>query len=497
MLDETSENIIFVGYSSKSKAYRLYSLKTKNVIVSRDVIFDENSSWNWEEEKKEGPSFPTNNMQDEAHVESDENQPSHDEVPNEEPDEESQSPPPRKFRSLTEIYNANFCHVEPESFEEAIREESWKKAMEDEIQVIEKNNTWELTDRPLDKDVIGVKWVYKVKYNADGSVQRNKARLVAKGYSQQPGIDYDETFAPVARMDTVRAIISLAGQKGWLLYQLDVKLAFLNGELKEEVYVNQPQGFEVEGKEEKVYKLKKALYGLKQALRAWYSQIDGYFKEKGFDQSKSETTLYVKNQGKDDILIVALYVDDLVFTGNNKKMIEDFKNEMMQKYEMSDLGLLNHFLGMEIYQDDGGVFICQEKYVEKILKNFDMSECKPKDTPLVVNEKLVKEDGSSKMDATLYRSLVGKLLYLTATRPDIMFAASLLSRFMHNPSQIHMGVGKRILRYLQGTKDFGIKFEKNANINLHGFCDSDWGGCTNDMKCTSRYIFSLDLGVFC
>ncbi|GJS62129.1 retrovirus-related pol polyprotein from transposon TNT 1-94, partial [Tanacetum coccineum] len=407
-LDETSEKCIFVGYSSKLKAYRLYSLKTKNVIVSRDVIFDENSSWNWEEEKKEGTSFSTNNMQDEAHVESDENQPSHDEVPNEEPDEESQSPPPRKFRSLAEIYNANFCHVEPDCFEEAIKEESWKKAMEDEIQVIEKNNTWELTDRPSYKDVIGVKWVYKIKYNADGSVQRNKARLVTKGYSQQLGIDYDETFARVAQMDTVRAIISLADPKGWLLYQLDVKSAFLNGELKEEVYVNQPQGFEVEGKEEKVYKLKKALYGLKQAPQAWYSQIDGYFKEKGFDQSESEPTLYVKNQGTSDILIVALYVNDLVFTGNNKKMIEDFKNEMMQKYEMSDLGILNHFLGMEIYQDEDGVFICQENYVEKILKIFGMSEFKPKDTPLVVNEKLMKEDGSSKVDDTLHRSLVGK-----------------------------------------------------------------------------------------
>ncbi|GJR97488.1 multidrug resistance-associated protein 9 [Tanacetum coccineum] len=317
-----------------------------------------------------------------SHVESEENQPSHDEVPDEERDKESQSPPSRKFRSLTEIYYANFCQVEPESFEEAIREESWKKVMEDEIQDIKKNNTWDLTDRPLDKDVIGVKWVYTVKFDANGSVQRNKVRLVAKGYSQQPEVDYYERFAPVARIDTVRAIISLACQKGWLLYQLDAKSVFLNGELKEEVYVNQPQGFE----------------------------IDGYFKEKGFDQSKSEPTLYVKTQGTNDILIVALYVYDLVFTGSNKKMIEDFKNEMMQKYEMSNLGLLNHFLGMKIYQDDGDVIICQEKYVEKILKIFDMSECKLKDTPLVVNEKLMKEDGSSKVDVTLYRSLAEKLL---------------------------------------------------------------------------------------
>nr|GEW41050.1 retrovirus-related Pol polyprotein from transposon TNT 1-94 [Tanacetum cinerariifolium] len=301
-----------------------------------------------------------------------------------------------RAKEILELVHIDLCspmrNPSHESFEEAIREEPWKKVTEDEIRVIEKNNTWELTDRPLDKNVIGVKWVYKVKFNADGSVQRNKARLVAKGYSQQRGIDYDETYAPVARMDTVRAIISLACQKGWLLYQLNVKSAFLNGELKKEVYVNQPQGFEVEGKEEKVYKLEKALYGLKQAPRAWYGQIDGYFKEKGFDQSKSEPTLYVKI----------------------------------------------------------------------------------KDTSLVVNEKLMKENGSSKVDATLYRSLVGKLLYLIATRLHIMFSTSL--RFMHNPSQIHMGIGKRILRYLQGTKDFGIKYVKNANINLHGFCDSDWGG---------------------
>ncbi|GJX22341.1 ankyrin repeat-containing domain, PGG domain protein [Tanacetum coccineum] len=213
-----------------------------------------------EEEKKEGTSFPTNNMQDEAHVDSDENQTSYDEVPNEELIEESPSPPLRKFRSLSEIYNANFCHVEKESFEE---EDSWNKATEDEIQVIKKNNTWELTDVPLDSywgqmglhSQVQCRWFF----------QRNKPRLVEKGYSQQPGIHYDETFALVARMDMGRAIISLAR-------------------------------FEVEGKEEKIYKLKKALYGLKQASRACYSQIDGYFKVKGLDKSKSEPTLYVKNQ---------------------------------------------------------------------------------------------------------------------------------------------------------------------------------------------------------
>jgi hypothetical protein len=368
--------------------------------------------------------------------------------------------------------------------------------MQEEIDSIEKNKTWELVEKPNNKDAIGVKWVYKVKHNPDGSVQKNKARLVAKGYAQQPGIDYEETFSPVARHDTIRALISLAAQKMWKLYQLDVKSAFLNGELKEEVYVEQPQGFEIEGQEEKVYRLKKALYGLKQAPRAWYSNIDNYFMKKGFEKSKNEPTLYVKRQGMVDILIVALYVDDLIFTGNNLKMIEDFRKEMMMRYEMNDLGLLHHFLGIEIYQEVDGVFICQKKYAEKILKKFGMFGCNPTDTPLVVNEKLKKEDGGKKVDASNYRSLVGNLFYLTSTRPDIMFAASLLSRFMNDPSHIHLGAAKRVLRYIQGTLGYGIKYDSKVETKLIGFCDSDWAGCMDDMKSTSGYVFSLGSGAF-
>ena len=320
--------------------------------------------------------------------------------------------------------------------------------------------------------------------------------MVTKGYLQQPGIDFQETFAPVARLDAIRALVALAAQKGWLLYQLDVKSAFLNGELQEEVFVDQPQGFLVKNKEDKVYKLKKALYGLKQAPRAWYSQIDSYFNEKGFTKSKSEPTLYVKKQGMSDILIAAIYVDDLLFTGNNEKLINEFRHEMMERYEMSDMGLLRYFLGIEIHQDEDGVFISQRKYAENILKKERMLGCNVVATPLVVNEKLKKEDGGKKVDATHYRSLVGKLLYLTATRPDIMFSTSLLSRFMNNPSHIHLGVAKRVLTYLQGTMELGIRFWKNTEIKLIGFCDSDRGGCVDDIKSTSGFAFSLGSGVF-
>jgi len=215
---------------------------------------------------------------------------------------------------LVDVYETcNMAMIEPNCYEEASKQEVWVKAMEEEVKMIEKNNTWELVNCPKGKDIIGVKWVYKTKLNPDGTIQKHKAILVAKGYSQQPRIDYNETFAPVARLDTIRALIALAAQKGWNIYQLDVKSTFLNEVLEEEIYVEQPQGFINKGNEGKVLRLKKALYDLKQAPRAWYSKIDQYFIDQGFRRSKSEPTLYIKAQGHYHI-IVSLYVDDLIYT---------------------------------------------------------------------------------------------------------------------------------------------------------------------------------------
>eukprot|EP01018_Ginkgo_biloba_P020382 Gb_28245 [translate_table: standard] len=201
---------------------------------------------------------------------------------------------------------------------------------------------------PLDKDMIGTKWIYKTKYKSDGSIDKHKARLVAKGYAQQEGVDYTETFAPVAKMDTISTVLVLAAQHGWIIYQMDVKSAFLNGYVDEEIYVEQPQGFEIAGKKNKVYKLKKALYGLKQAPQVWYSRIDTYFQKRGFQKRSSDPNLYIKVIGS-DILIVSLYVDDLIYTGNNHKMLHDFKVDMCKEFEMSDLGQLHYFLGIKIW----------------------------------------------------------------------------------------------------------------------------------------------------
>ncbi|VVA41237.1 PREDICTED: Retrovirus-related Pol poly from transposon, partial [Prunus dulcis] len=205
----------------------------------------------------------------------------------------------------------------------------------------------------------------------------------------------------------------------WKLFQLNVKSAFLNGILQEEVYVDQPEGFVINGKEDKVYKLYKALYGLKQAPRAWYGEIDSYFAKCGFEKSLSEATLYTKTRGEHDILIVSIYVDDIVYTGNNQEMLDEFKEDMKEKYEMSDLGLLHHFLGMGVIQTDSSIFIHQKKYASTLLDKFGLKECKSVSIPLVATEKLSKEDGSGAADEEQYRKLVGSLLYLTATRPDV------------------------------------------------------------------------------
>ncbi|KAL0300270.1 UNVERIFIED_CONTAM: Retrovirus-related Pol polyprotein from transposon RE1 [Sesamum angustifolium] len=504
-LEEKTEKGIFLGYNTQSKGYRIYNLKTKKLIISRDVEFDEDAMWNWDEEKverqsvmipKETPPQTTtrrNRPSRNGKEESTSTRITQKATTSKEIEEET---PPRRTKLLSDIYETcNFIMLEPENFETAVKHKVWVQAMEEEIKMIEKNNTWELADRPKDKEVIGVKWIYKTKLNADGSIQKHKARLVAKGYSQLPGIDYTETFAPVARLDTIRALIAIAANKKWKIYQMDVKSAFLNGYIDEEIYVEQPQGFIAKGSEEKVLRLKKALYGLKQAPRAWYSRIDKYFMDRGFRRSLSEPTLYIKSQGN-DTLIVSLYVDDLIYTGNNEKMIQDFKEDMMKTFEMSDLGLMHFFLGIEINQEkEGNIYMSKEVHGDSTQ---EVQNGKLQDSYYSFGywRKYQKEDGSQKVDGSMYRSLIGSLLYLTATRPDIMFATSLLSRFMQSPSQVHYAAAKRILRYLRGTKDFGIWYKSTNDAKLVGYTDSDWAGSVDDMKSTSGYTFSLGSGIF-
>ncbi|KZV55553.1 hypothetical protein F511_23512 [Dorcoceras hygrometricum] len=253
--------------------------------------------------------------------------------------------------------------------------------MDEEIHAIVKNDTWELTSLPKNHQVIGVKWVYKAKKNANGEVERYKVRLVAKGYKQKHGVDYDEVFAPVARLETIRLLISLAAKYRWKIYQLDVKSAFLNGFLDEDVYIEQPLGYVIEGHKDKVLKLKKALYGLKQAPRAWNNRLDNYLQGNGFVRCAHEYALYVK---KEDgyFLFVCIYVDDLIFTGNSSRMFDDFKKAMAREFEMSDMGLMSYYLGIQVRQTEENIFVSQEGYAKEVLKKFNMLNCKPVNTPM-------------------------------------------------------------------------------------------------------------------
>ena len=499
-LDDKSEKYIFIGYDANSKGYKLYNPNTKKRIISRNVIFDEEGEWDWSSSDEDYNFIPLFEEDTLEQPREDESTPPTSPTTNPQEEESSSERTPR-FRSIQDIYEVTenqdnltlfclFADCEPMNFQEAAKKKTWRNAMDEEIKSIQKNDTWELASLPNGHKAIGVKWVYKAKKNSKGEVERHKARLVAKGYSQRAGIDYDEVFAPVARLETVRLIISLAAQNCWRIHQMDVKSAFLNGDLDEEVYIEQPQGYIVKGEEDKVLKLKKALYGLKQAPRAWNTRIDKYFKGKNFIKCPYEHALYIKNQNN-DILIACLYVDDLIFTGNNPSMFEDFKKEMTKEFEMTDIGLMSYYLGIEVKQEENGILITQEGYAKEVLKKFKMDDCNPVSTPMECGAKLSKHEDGESVDPTLFKSLVGSLRYLTCTRPDILYAVGVVSRYMELPTTTHMKAAKRILRYIKGTINFGLYYSTSNDYKLVGYSDSDWGGDVDDRKSTSGFVFYI------
>lgn len=506
-LDEKSEKCVFIGYCTQTKGYKMYNPVTGKVIVSRNVEFDENSTWNWSD--KEGDENRLRKgkeiveMNDESELSGDTSDSDGERTPlqvytrrnrnNRRGPMEIGEQSGRKTRTLEDLYRSTqvLLVAEPDNFEEAIASEEWRIAMKEEIASIEKNKTWSLVKPVEGKNVIGVKWVFKTKVGPDGKIIKHKARLVAKGYKQKEGVDYEETFSPVARFETIRIVLAIAARVNVPVFQFDVKSAFLNGELSEEVFVEQPEGFAVKGREDWVYKLHKALYGLKQAPRAWNSKINDFFIDAGFTRSMSDPSLYVKKSKGDKILVVCLYVDDMIYFGTNFQLVTEFRRDMKNKFEMTDLGQLKYFLGMEVIQDEGGIFLSQKKYAQDLLKRFDMVNCNSCSTPMNTKEKLTKEDNSGPAEAVKFRSLVGGLIYLTHTRPDINFSVSLISRFMQSPSKLHMGAAKRVLRYVSGTTGLGLWYRRSDDIKLTGFTDSNWAGCQDERKSTSGYLFSI------
>ncbi|GJW67393.1 retrovirus-related pol polyprotein from transposon TNT 1-94 [Tanacetum coccineum] len=330
----------------------------------------------------------------------------------------------------------------------------------EELHQFDRLDVWELVDRPLCKNVINLKWLWKNKRDEENTVIRNKSRLVAKGYAQKEGIDFEESFAPVARLEAVRLFIAYAAHKSFIVYQIDVKTTFLYGPLKEEVYVNQPDGFVDPYHPDKVYRLKKALYGLKQAPRVWYDELSNFLVSEGYLKGSIDPTLFITKHGEDILLV---------------------------KFDMSMMGELKFFLGIQIHQSPRGIFINQAKYAQEILKKHGMTSCDSFGTPMATKH-LDADLSGTPIDQTKYRSMVGALMYLTTSRPDIVHATCYCARYQAKPTEKHLTAVKRIFRYLKDSINMGLWYPKDTGFELTAFSDSDHAGCLDSRKSTSGGI---------
>ena len=378
---------------------------------------------------------------------------------------------------------------EPHTYQQAIQDANWRQAINAELLALENNKTWVLTTLPVGKKPIGCKWVFKVKYKPDGTIERYKARLVAKGYTQTNGIDYLETFSPVVKMTTVRMLLSLAAAKGWFLHQLDVNTAFLHGDLEEDVYMVLPPGLDCSNSK-LVCKLQKSLYGLKQASRQWNAKLTSVLLASGYSQSKADYSLFTKAMGA-SFTAILVYVDDLVLAGNNLQEIESMKSLLDDKFKIKNLGELKYFLGMEVARFKLGILLYQCKYTLDLLEDTGLLGCKPASTPMDYTAKISKSSGATYADASSYRRLIGRLLYLTHTRPDISFAVGCLSQFLDSPTVVHHQAALRIVRYLKSSPATGLFFSSHSDLTLKGYVDSDWGSCPDTRRSISGFCFFL------
>jgi hypothetical protein len=405
--------------------------------------------------------------------------------------------------ALSAVANSNIIE-EPKTYQEAMvskDSEYWQAAMDEEIKALYDNNTWSLVKLPAGRTAIGSKWVFKLKLNKDGNVERYKARFCAKGYSQEQGIDYNETFAPVVKYKSLRIILALVAIKDYELTQMDVNTAFLNAQIKEQVYMKQPEGYE-KGGANMVCKLIKTLYGTKQAPHEWNEHLNSFILSLEFNRCSSDTCVYVKSSRTGNAMIVSVFVDDIIsaYATQDQQEWYEYKANFMNKYKMKDLGNCEWILGMRIQRDRKlkTLSIDQELYINKVLKQFKMENCKSAITPEEVT-KLLSNQQDHQIDIKTYQSLVGALMYAAiSTRPDITHAVNMISRYLSNPGSTHLIAGKRILRYLKDTTKLGLLYKgldnnnNNINIEIKAYTDADWAGDLDERKSTTGYIIMIN-----
>ena len=540
--DEQSDKCILVGYVHNG--YKLINLKTKRLMIVRDVIFNEKvvykdvykgqSSQSSDDDigKFEAleispyPLYPTeekshiniensnshvinennrNNENENNEVQNENNDTASNTVEEKVSEVESATPPPQRPRErqpsrwLADYYLllASYEVEEklPETYTEAMQSQDkakWLVSINEELESLKENDTWKLIDRPQKQNIVGCKWIFRIKRNSDNTIQKYKARLVAKGFTQQLNRDYNETFAPVAKITSFRILLSMAVQFDLYIHQLDVKTAFLNSALTEQIFMEPPEGITFSG--DKVCKLNKTLYGLKQSSRYWNQELDTFLKQIGFINSKSDYCVYILKRGTPaENIYLVIYVDDILIACKREYELQKFKETFMKRFKSTDLGPLHYYLGLQIFRTQDTISISQKSYLEKVLKQFNMDSCKSVSTPL--ERKLDLETiKNGKQDETYpCRQAIGCLMYaMICTRPDLCYTVSLLSRVQAYSTKELWILIKRVLRYIKGTLDVKLTYTKtSAKIPLIGYVDANFASNDPEAHSTTGYLLQL------
>jgi hypothetical protein len=401
--------------------------------------------------------------------------------------------PPRNYWIVETARAVKEILVEPTTYKETQRSPNkvkWDTAMKEEMAALERNNTFDIVPRPDNRRIVDCKWVYKIKHLADGTIERYKARLVAKGFSQQPGYDYDmdELFAPVIRYESLRFLLAICAHYGWIPRQLDIKAAFLNGDLSELIYMELPEGYRQAGM---VCKLRKCLYGLKQSSREWYAKLSTSLSAKGFQPTAFDPCVFVH---KTEQCYISVYVDDIgIFGPSNSSFINSLISQLQKEFDVTDLGEATWLLGLQIKYTEQGISISQSSYIEKILSKFGMDSSHPVSTPLDLNNKIQKGTIEEQIsEPSYYQSIIGSIMYaVTGSRPDLAYTITFLSQFNSCPNNTHLQAAKRVLRYLNGTKDWVLFYPAKQPLVLEGFADASYANDLDTRRSVSGYLFTF------
>ena len=506
-LDAKSNKCVFVGYGGDEFGYRFWDYENRKIIRSRDVIFNENVMY--KDRSIAESSSSSTEAETKEFVEFEEISGNDVQISPEAVQEEPGTPALRRSSRIPkpiQRYSPSLHYLllsdsgEPECYDQAMQVEDsvkWESAMKDEMDSLMSNQTWELAELPLDKKALHNKWVYRIKEEHDGN-KRYKARLVVKGFQQKEGVDYNEIFSPVVKLTTIRLVLKIVAAENLHLEQLDVKTAFLHGDLEEELYMRQPEGFIKEDKKNLVRRLKKSLYGLKQAPRQWYKKFDSFMSSHGFTRCQADHCCYFK-KFDNNFIILLLYVDDMLVVGSDMQEIVNLKQKLSKQFEMKDLGAAKQILGMRIKRDTNSrtLLLSQDKYINKVLSRFNMQNAKVVITPLGVHFRLSieqspkTEEERAYMAKVPYASAIGSLMYvMVCTRPDIAQAVGAVSRYMNNPGKLHWEAVKWILRYLRGTTGKALCF-KGGDTILTGYVDADLAGNVDIRRSTTGYVYTL------